>query len=247
MSAAVGFLDKNPRPIGELIKGFGNRVVRRRTGAIVRRGSILREALKDFYRPLTRQEAGTILKAAKRFENLTRQKGKKNGALGYAGRYVLEALLELRDFKTGRLEPSYKAIADRAGVSVSTVAVALKRLVAWGFLSVQRRMETTGNLYGPQLRQITNAYCIELPALAARTLRTRPPAPIPDDDRERRRAARDEYERMIGQLPAWQQPVVRADVAGRTMADLLEGIRMARFGGEQPQPSAIRDVGEKSL
>ena len=67
MSAVAGFLDKNPRPIGELIQGFGNRVVRRRTGVIVRRGSILREALKNFYQPLTWKEANTIVLAARRF------------------------------------------------------------------------------------------------------------------------------------------------------------------------------------
>jgi len=131
------------------------------------------------------------------------------------------------------LEPSYVALAERTKLSISAVAEALKRLVASGFIVIQRRCEPTGNEGpGPRLRQITNAYRVELPALAAKLLRTAPPAPSPDDARHRRQEARAERERMIGQLPAWQQPVVRANVDDRSMADVLESLGRAVYAAE---------------
>jgi hypothetical protein len=52
---------------------------------------------------------------------------------------------------------------------------------------------------------------------------------------------------MIGQLPAFQQPVVRADVQDRSAADLLESIGTLLFGDDQPRPSAIRNAAQESL
>jgi DNA-binding MarR family transcriptional regulator len=97
--------------------------------------------LRGFFRAVDRREVGLILKAAERLDNLMKAKGRRNGALGYTGLKVLKALLSLIDYRTGRLEPSYVAISEKTKLSISTVAEALKRLVANGFLVVQRRCD----------------------------------------------------------------------------------------------------------
>lgn len=225
MSARASFQSDIGRPIGEIVGSLLNRSGRRRSASIVRRGSVLRESLRGFFRAVDRREVGSILKAAERLDNLTKAKGRRNGALGYTGLKVLKVLLSLVDYRTGRLEPSYVALAERTKLSISAVAEALKRLVASGFLVIQRRCEPTGTIgAGPQLRQITNAYRVELPALAAKLLRTAPPAPMPDDERHRRQEARAARERMIRQLPAWQQPAVRGGADNRSLVELLDSI-----------------------
>lgn len=233
MSARTGSLAEGGQAIGDIVASLLNRSGRRQSASIVRRGSVLRESLRGFFRAVDRREVGLILKAAERLDNLTKAKGRRNGALGYTGLKVLKALLSLVNYRTGRLEPSYVAIAEKAKLSISAVAEALKRLVASGFLVIQRRCEPTGMIgAGPQLRQITNAYRVELPALAAKLLRTAPQAPMPGDERHRRQEARDQRERMIGQLPAWQQPVVRADVDDRSLSEALESLGRAVYAAE---------------
>jgi DNA-binding MarR family transcriptional regulator len=233
MSVRVGSQSDAGRPIGEIAGALLNRNGRRRTASMVRHGSVLRQTLHGFFRAVDRREVGLILKAAERLDDLTKAKGRRNGTLGYTGLKVLKALLSLVDYRTGRLEPSYVAIAEKAKLSISAVAEALKRLVANGFLVIQRRCEPTGNEGpGPRLRQITNAYRVELPALAAKTLRSAPPAPLPDDERHRRQEARAERERMIAQLPTWQQPVVRADVVDRSLAEILESLGRRVYAAE---------------
>jgi hypothetical protein len=210
--------------IGDLL----NRGKRRRLKALVRRNSLSRNALRGFFQAFNPRDHGQIMKAAERYDNLTKSKGKRNGALGYTGIKVLKVLLECIDYRSGRLEPSYLAICKKAHLSVSAVAEALKRLVVHGFLDLKRRYEETGNTDGgPPVRQITNAYRLMLPALAAKTLRSMPPVPISDDELERRKAERNERERMICQLPEWEQPVVRAHVLDPDLAAALNSLSKA--------------------
>lgn len=212
-----------------------NRGKRRRWKALVRRNSVRRDALQGFFRSFDPRNRGKILKAAERYDNLTKPTGKRNGALGYTGLKVLKALLEFIDYRSGRLEPSYLALCKKACLSVSAVSAALKRLVMHGFLELKRRYEETGNTNGgPSVRQITNAYRISLPALAAKTLRSFLPAPLSDDERERRRALREERERMICQLPEWQQPVMRANVSDHQLIDVLNSLARAVYAIEEP-------------
>jgi DNA-binding transcriptional ArsR family regulator len=202
---------------------------------LVRRNSVHKDALQGFFQSFDPRTRGKILKAAERYDNLTKSKGKRNGALGYTGLKVLKALLEFIDYKSGRLEPSYLALCKKACLSVSAVSAALKRLVKHGFLELQRRYEETGYTDGgPTVRQITNAYRISLPALAAKTLRSVLPAPFSDDERERRRALYDERERMIRQLPEWQQPVVRANVSDPQLTDVLNSLARAVYAADNP-------------
>jgi len=81
MSARAGYLADVGRPIGEITASVLNRFGRRQSASIVRRGSLLREALHGFFRAVDRNDVGKILTAAERFDNLTKKKGKRNGAL----------------------------------------------------------------------------------------------------------------------------------------------------------------------
>ena len=94
---------------------------------------------------------------ARDFDRGTHQPGQHGGALGHTALAVLHALIfDFLNHRTGRLDPSYAAIAAKAGVCVRTVASALQRLKALGEMA-------------------------DLPAeglpIAARVRSTRPPAP----------------------------------------------------------------------
>jgi hypothetical protein len=115
-----------------------------------------------------------VLKAVSEWDDHERKRG---GArpLGLHGLRVLEAILGRRgkvavDFRTGRLDPELATIARAAGVSKTTVVRALARLKAMKILDWIRRSERTGNdgLFGPQRRQVSNAYFFTPEALPAR-------------------------------------------------------------------------------
>ena len=80
----------------------------------------------------------------------------------------------------------------------------MARLREHGFLEWIRRTEPTGNEgFGPQVRQITNAYRFSLPAAARRIVdRIVGKGPTPTDDIHRRKAAALEMEAMLASLPA---------------------------------------------
>ena len=70
----------------------------------------------------------------------THQPGRHGSALGHTALAVLHALIfDFLNHRTGRLDPSYAAIAAKAGVCVRTVATALQRLKALGILNWVRR------------------------------------------------------------------------------------------------------------
>jgi hypothetical protein len=115
-----------------------------------------------------------VLKTLKEWDNRERKKG---GArpLGLHGLRVIEALLGRHggipiDFRTGRIDPAILTIAKSACVSHSTVVRALAALKRLGILQWVRRSESTGRTgeFGPQRRQISNAYWFEISALPSR-------------------------------------------------------------------------------
>jgi hypothetical protein len=90
------------------------------------------------------------------------------GDLKLTGRAVLDALLDIVDDVTGRLEPSIATIAEKAKLGIRTVVRALKRLADAGFLDWLRRTEAVDNDgAGPQVQQVTNAYWFALRGRAA--------------------------------------------------------------------------------
>jgi hypothetical protein len=63
---------------------------------------------------------------ARDFDRSTHQPGQHGGAIGPTALAVLHALIfDFLNHRTGRLDPSYAAIAHKAGVCVRSVATAL--------------------------------------------------------------------------------------------------------------------------
>lgn len=159
-----------------------------RTGQPVRRHSHqLGQCEARFWGPTSREAVRGIVLAARRFDLLGRQKGRRNGPLGHVGLEVLEFLGNLVSFKTGRLDPSLDYLVARLRRSRGAIVEALKALEAHGFLDKLRRFEATGITEGPgpRVKQASNAYRLNLPAKAAQLMgRLRGRPPLPDDVRQ---------------------------------------------------------------
>jgi hypothetical protein len=92
------------------------------------------------FAPLPKKAAVKLWHRARDFDRGTHQPGHHGGAVGHTGLAVLHALIfDFMNHRTGRLDPSYAAIAAKAGVCVRTVASALQRLKALGILNWVRR------------------------------------------------------------------------------------------------------------
>jgi hypothetical protein len=104
-----------------------------------------------------------------------------DGALGRNGLAALHALLfDFLNYASGRLDPSYGKIAEKAAISVRSVARGLVQLRAAGALNWLRRCREDHDEAGRfRLRQESNAYAV-LPARQWRGY-FRPPDPPPPD------------------------------------------------------------------
>jgi hypothetical protein len=115
---------------------------------------------------LPKKEAAKRWHKARRFDRQTHTAGKHGGAIGRTGLQVLYVLLfDFLDHATGCLEPSYDAIAAKAGVCRRAVADALHRLKDLGLLHWQRRCREDKDEAGRfRLTQETNAYAVLSPS-----------------------------------------------------------------------------------
>ncbi len=104
------------------------------------------------------------------------------GPVGHAALQVLHAMLfDFLNYSSGRLDPSYAAIARKANVCQRTVATAIKRLRELGMLNWLRRCAESRREDGRfVLEQETNAYAV-LPCTQWRGYRppADPPTPEP--------------------------------------------------------------------
>ena len=163
---------------------------------------------------------------ARDFDRGTHEPGHHGGALGHTGLAVLHALIfDFLNHRTGRLDPSYAAIAAKAGVCVRTVATALQRLRELGILNWVRRCAErwTGGRF--VLEQETNAYAV-LPESQWRGYRppAEPPAP-----------AAGTWGEPTPMLSALAQAALESDLAGKVQAlgsDPKDGLAaaLARLG-----------------
>lgn len=183
-----------------------------------------------FWRRTDRREVRRIVLSARRYDLVGRRTGRRNGPLGHVALEVLDLLANLVDFHTGRLEPSYDYLAAKLRRSRAAVARALKALREHGFLDRLRRYEETGQegQRGPQVRQVSNAYRLSLPARALRLLgRIMQPAPLPDDvaQAQEERAAEREAHKVA--LPLDELPLFEVEDArlGRLLAELGRKVR----------------------
>jgi hypothetical protein len=138
------------------------------------------------WRRMNRKAASRLFHRARQLDRRTKMAGRHGGQIGHAALQVLHALIfDFFNFASGRLDPSYEAIAAKSNLARSTVAEALKTLARLGIISWQRRCTpTTDDLGRFQLQQETNAYTIheehEWKGLGAQPERAPVPAPSPD-------------------------------------------------------------------
>lgn len=156
-----------------------------RTLQQVRRGSVPEEASDPWFIPTPKAAATRIMRGAERLAKQamkTRKKGARWGRLTPIDLQVLEALLfRFMTWRTGKLDPSYEQLREATGRARETIARALDRLEAAGFLKKLRRfVKTEVEGKGPQVQQTTNAYRVMLPAAAAALLGSAG-APPPED------------------------------------------------------------------
>jgi hypothetical protein len=113
------------------------------------------------FAPLAKKAAVKLWHRARDFDRHTHEPGHHGGAVGHTGLAVLHTLVfDFLNHRTGRLDPSYAAIAAKAGVCVRTVATALQRLKALGILNWVRRCAESWQDGRFVLEQETNAYAV---------------------------------------------------------------------------------------
>jgi hypothetical protein len=189
-----------------------------------------------FWQPIGRHEAKAVLMAAKRFELAERRPGERSGPLGSVAIELLELLVRLVDFRTGRLEPSIQTMMHRLKRSKDAIVRAMKNLRRHGFIDWLRRYEPTGlDGRGPQLRQASNAYRLCLPQAARRILGFfGMTTPVPDDHLHARQTREAETEERLASLPLdrWATFIAADDVIGRTLARFARSIEQRESAGQ---------------
>jgi hypothetical protein len=102
---------------------------------------------------LAKKAAVRLWHRARDFDRGTHQPGRHGGTVGHTALQVLHSLVfDFLNHRTGRLDPSYAAIAAKAGVCVRTVASALKRLRELGILNWVRRCAESWHIKQHALR-----------------------------------------------------------------------------------------------
>ena len=130
------------------------------------------------FQALPKKAATRLWHRARDFDRKTRRKDHHGGAVGHAALQVLHALIfDFLNYASGRLDPSYAAIARKANVCERTVASALKRLRELGILNWVRRCAESWRDGRFVLEQETNAYAV-LPSSQWRGY-SEPPEPPP--------------------------------------------------------------------
>lgn len=110
-----------------------------------------------------------VVRTAREYDLVGKQTGRW-GPLGPHALRVLEELLQLVDFATGRLDPSYARLQARTGYARSTIASALRKLKVHRFLDWVRRTRIVEGEAGPERKQTSNAYYFSLGGLPKRVL-----------------------------------------------------------------------------
>jgi len=131
------------------------------------------------FQPMPKKAAVRLWHRARDFDRGTHQPGRHGGAVGHTALQVLHALIfDFLNHRTGRLDPSYEAMARKAGVCVRTVATALRRLREVGILNWVRRCAENWRDGRFVLEQQSNAYAV-LPPTQWRDLHREDPSTPP--------------------------------------------------------------------
>ena len=132
------------------------------------------------FQGMPKRVATKLYHRARDFERRTRLPGRQDGAIGRNGLAVLHALIfGFLDYRTGRLDPGYAALAREACISIRSVARGLQSLKLAGVVNWLRRCTESRDKAGRfRLEQETNAYAV-LPASQWHGYREPPEAPPP--------------------------------------------------------------------
>jgi hypothetical protein len=131
------------------------------------------------FQPMPKKAAVKLFHRARDFDRQTKRPGCHGGAVGHSALKVLHTLIfDFLNYGSGRLDPSYAAIAKAANVCERTVATAIKRLKELRILNWLRRCAESMRDGRYVLEQDTNAYAV-LPSSQWRGYREPPEAPPP--------------------------------------------------------------------
>lgn len=221
------------RAIGDVLNGTPGPKVRRTFQPVRRDSRHAGEREHRMWQPqgATKAEArrihGAVMKAAEFYDRHNKPPGRWNGPLGAIGLEVLRELQRIVDFKTGRLEPAIATICERIRRSRAAVVRALARLKAHGFLDWVRRTEPVDNAgAGPQVRQITNAYGLDISRLprsaAAWVRKILGKGPPPDCEVARREQDRTATDAMLDTVRL--EEAARFHAGDGALGDALAGL-----------------------
>lgn len=157
---------------------------------------------------------------------------------------LFEEILTLARLNRGRVFPSYDYLAEATGLGRATVGRALAILEGVGFLIRQRRFDrVAGTGPGPRYKQTSNVYRPLLPkGVLAYLPRWMRPAPLPDDDVQRREGQAADVAAMLENMSCRDlaQVTVRgplAKILGRIGAAVDAAAHVApREAQNDPQP-----------
>jgi hypothetical protein len=178
------------------------------------------------FAPMAKKAAVRLWYRARDFDRGSHEPGRHGGAVGHTALAVLHALIfDFLNHRTGRLDPSYAAIAAKAGVCVRTAATALARLKALGILAWVRRCAESWRDGRFVLEQQSNAYGL-LPESQWHGYRPPPEPPWP---------APGTWGDPPPALSAVAQAALEGDLAGKVQAlarDPKDGLAaaLARLG-----------------
>ncbi len=131
------------------------------------------------FQPMKKKEAAKLWHKLRKYENQSKQPGHQDGAIGRNGILIMQSLLfDFLNYVSGALYPSYAAIAEKAGISPSSVYRGLNKLRAAGVLNWVRRCKEEWIDGRFTLKQESNAYAV-LPSSQWNGFSEPPPAPPP--------------------------------------------------------------------
>ncbi len=177
------------------------------------------------FHPTPRGELVKCYWSAIRLERRSRtQKNMQDGALGRNAIAILHAFVfDCIDYATGKLDPSYEAIARAANISVRSVARGLAKLKAAGVITWIRRCYWSRK--NGQLEQDTNAYSV-LPSMQWRSEAARNVIEA---------AARAAHEKRYDRREGASSPAGDRQAAPKGLSAALDRMSQAR-GQASPRP-----------
>jgi Helix-turn-helix domain len=132
------------------------------------------------FQPMKRKEAAKLFHKARKLENQGKKPGHQDGAIGRNGILILQSLLfDFLNYVSGALYPSYAAIAEKSGVSLSSVYRGLNKLRDAGVINWVRRCKEEWIDGRFTLKQESNAYAV-LPSSQWNGFIEPPEAPKPE-------------------------------------------------------------------